>query len=160
MTAVIALLLGACSSGPASSELNVAPADLVDAECAVCGMVVGEQPAPRGQVVYRDGTHVHTCSIADLRALVQAPSPRGAPRAVYVEGLEASFDPASTDAAPRPWIAADDAWFVFGATRPMVMGLPVLTYADEAVATVVADGLSGSRARWDAVSTTSFNQAP
>jgi nitrous oxide reductase accessory protein NosL len=160
MRAVFALLLGACGSTTTTAEIDLAPADMTDAECAVCGMVVGEQPAPRGQVIYRDGTHLHTCSIADLRALVQAPSSRGTPTGVYVEGLEASFDVATTDLSPRPWITAEDAWFVFGATRPMVMGLPILTFADEAAATQAATALSGSQAQWDAVSTTPFNEAP
>ncbi len=96
----------------------------------------------------------------DSLALVAAPSSRGVPTGVYVEGLEASFDPTSTDLAPRPWIAAQDAWFVFGSTRPMVMGLPVLTYADEAAATHAAATLSGTLADWGVVSTTPFNEAP
>ncbi len=160
MTTVFVLLLGACGTTTTSSEVDLAPMDMTDAECAVCGMIVGEQPAPRGQVVYRDGSHLHTCSIADLRALVQAPSSRGTPTGVYVEGLEASFDPTSMDLAPRPWIAVEDAWFVFGATRNMVMGLPVLTYAEEAAATEATTALSGTQAQWEAVFATPFNQAP
>lgn len=160
MTVFMALLLGACGGPKTTADVDLTPAAMTDAECAVCGMVVSEQPAPRGQVVYRDGTHLHTCSIADLRALVQAPSSRGTPVGVYVEGLEASFDPATADLSPRPWLAAEDAWFVFGATRPMVMGLPVLTFADEAAATQAATALSGTHAQWEQVSAVPFNEAP
>lgn len=159
MIALWLALAGCGGDGPAAA-VDVGPADLTDAMCAVCGMVVAEQPAPRGQAVYRDGTHLHTCSLGDLRALVQAPSPRGAPVAVYVEDLGPSFDPAANDTAERAWVSVEAAWFVFGAERPLVMGLPVLSYGDEAAARAAAVELGAAPARWEALVATPFNAAP
>lgn len=154
-----ALVLVSCGRTTVA-EIDAVPQDITDASCAACGMIVGEQPAPRGQIVYRDGTYAHACSIGDLRALVQAPSPHGSPRAVFVEVLPDGFDPTSNAATPLDTRPAEDVWFVFGATRPLVMGLPVLTYAERPAAEAVAATLSGTVVGWSSVAETPFDQVP
>ena len=156
---MIALFLMACGTAPVD-PVDAAPEEPGLAECSVCGMVVREQPAPRGQVVLREGQHLHFCSIGDLRAWLDAPSALGAPVATYVEVLPADQDPLSISSAPHPWVQAEDAWYVFGARRPGVMGLPVLTWTDAGVARRVAHQLGTEPARWSDVRATSFNAIP
>ena len=140
------LLLLACNSAGTADKQSVAtePAPIGLAECGVCNMVVAEQPAPRGQVLHRDGTHVHFCSLGDMRAYVQAPGPRGKPIGAWVEGLEAGFDPTALDVAERSWIPAEEAHFVVGFERA-VMGRPSLSFADAGAATTAAERLDARR---------------
>lgn len=130
------------------------------AECAVCGMVVREQPSPRGQVVHRDGEHAFLCSIGDLRAYVQAPGPRGEPVATWVEALPEGLDLGARDAAQQPWILAEGARYVVGFERSGVMGLPVGSYASAEAASLAASALAGREATWSALRATPFNELP
>jgi len=150
----------ACGGASTQAVANVSAAPIDGAECAVCGMTVGEQLAPRGQAVFRDGTHAHVCSVQELRALVQAPSSRGAPVAVYVEALPDDFDVATGSSAALPWISADEARFVYGASRPMIMGEPALVFADDAGAAAAARALGAGVVRWPALRDTPFNNVP
>ena len=157
---VLAMLIACGGPGAPAVDVVVEPQPVFGAECAVCGMMVAEQPAPRGQVVYRDRTHAHFCSIGDLRASLQAPSPHGKATHVYVEALPAAVDPALTNTAPLPWVDAQQAWFVFGAERPLVMGLPVLSFADSEAANAVAKRLGQPVVRWPTVIDTPFHTLP
>jgi len=155
------LLMLACSgSADDAAAVDTTAASNAAAQCDVCAMTVAEQPSPRAQVVYRDGARAHFCSLGELRAALQAPSPHGSAVATYVEALPADFDPAANTAAPLPWIPAEDAWYVFGAERPLVMGLPVLSFADEAAARESAQRLGREPVAWTAVRETPFNQTP
>jgi copper chaperone NosL len=155
-----ATLLMGCTDTKVADAVKLAPQPPGLAECAVCGMVVREQPAPRGQVVYRDGQHHFTCSLGDLRASLQSPGPLGHPVQVYVESLPEGFDPTSTDPGPHPWMPAEDGWYVFGADRPQVMGIPALSFADREAAEVAAISFSTAPVPWEAVARTPFNEIP
>jgi nitrous oxide reductase accessory protein NosL len=152
------LACGTLTDDAATSRAVPEPIGL--AECAVCGMVVGEQPSPRGQLVYRDGSHDHVCSIEELRALAQQPSARGRPTGVFVEVLPADFDPTSTSTDPLPWSDAQDAWYVFGAPRSGVMGEPVLAFPDRATASRFAEPLGSKPLPWSSLEQTPFHAIP
>jgi copper chaperone NosL len=160
MTAWAISLWLACTTATTTVEADTTASDQVGAQCDVCGMMVSEQPAPRGQLVYRDGTRAHFCSVGDLRASLEAPSPHGSPLSLYVEALPADFDPASNLVSTFPWVAAEDAGYVFGATRPLVMGTPVLTYADPAAAAHAAEQHGLHAYSWESVRAAPFNQSP
>jgi len=104
------------------------------AECASCGMTLRFQPAPRGQLLHRDGTRAYFCSLGDLVQYAAAPSPHGKPKAIWVELMDDKADPTEMKTDARPWALADDASFVLGVPRRGVMGPPVLSYADKASA--------------------------
>ncbi|MCA9662509.1 MAG: nitrous oxide reductase accessory protein NosL, partial [Myxococcales bacterium] len=131
------------STREAASAGPLAPEPIDGQVCAVCGMLVREQPAPRGQVVHRDGTRAYLCSIGDLRAYLEDRSPHGAAVQVWVEVLPEDFDPGFPPTAGLPWSAADAASFVVGVERPLVMGRTVLAFADDGAAHAVAARLSG-----------------
>jgi nitrous oxide reductase accessory protein NosL len=140
-------LLGCFQSKPLS-EMSMAPEAIATSECDVCGMLVGEQPAPRGQLVYRDGTHAFTCSLQGLHSMVTTPDPRGQPVKVYVEDLGSGFDWTHSPTEPFPWVEAQDAFFVAGSRRDLVMGLPLLSYAQMNAAQHAADQLDSQPHSW------------
>ena len=155
---ILALLLACNEGGPV--EAPVAPVEMADSECAVCGMILREQPSPRGQVQHRDGTHALLCSLGDLRAHLAAPSPHGAAVGVWVEALPPTFDPATNPTLPLPWIPAESASYVVGVPRPLVMGRPALSYREAAEAEAAAAVLGGRFVTWGALLQTPFSEDP
>jgi nitrous oxide reductase accessory protein NosL len=161
LAAIIAIgcVLGWGGCGPSLDEKagpSLAPEPIANAEDAVCGMLVREQPAPRAQAVHRDGTRVYFCSLGDLMAHLSAPSPHGKVHAIFVEVLEPDEDPTQVNTQDHEWIVASDAVFVVGVPRTGIMGAPVLVYRDAAEASSTlarwpdtkAMDLSGLRAWW------------
>lgn len=142
-----AALLGvAC--GPEDGRQAVTddrPVAIADQEDAVCGMLVREQTAPRGQVLHRDGTRAFFCSIGDLLVYLGTPSPHGAARVVFVEVMQPDEDPAARHTGPHPWRVADQVAYVVGVERGGVMGAPVLVYDDVEQARTVAAAHPGAR---------------
>ncbi len=138
----------ACSQPTELDAQARAPSAIENAECEVCGMLVGEQPAPRGQVVYRNGHHAFTCSLEGLHALVSVRSPLGKPVGVYVEALPERFDWTQSSVEPHPWVAADEAFFVAGAKRSQVMGFPLLSFSEQPAARQAADSLGTQPHQW------------
>jgi nitrous oxide reductase accessory protein NosL len=133
----------AIPSGPAQPE------PIAEHDCAACGMIVREQPSPRGQVVHHDGEHAWFCSIGDLVAYLGAPSPHGRVVEVWVETQPADVDPGANDVSERPWAQAAGAFFVLGIERERVMGAGVLAFASESDARAAAARLGGRMVRWD-----------
>jgi nitrous oxide reductase accessory protein NosL len=159
MGRIVLLFLLGCGAGTPDA-VKLAPVDPGVAECAVCGMTVMEQPSPRAQVVHRKGEHRFLCSVSDLRAYLQAPSPLGKPLATYVEVLGAGFDPTSKSVASERWFPAEKAIYVFGAERPEVMGLPALTFSELHAAESVAGRMGTAPLGWEALARTPFNEIP
>ena len=160
LVGTLGLGLGLGCGTSSTAAVDTAPTPLVAASCEVCGMMVSEQPSPRAQLVYRDGTHAHFCSMGELRATVQARSPHGEPVALYVEALPADFDPAANQTAPLPWVPAESAHYLTGADRPLVMGVPVLSFADAESAELLAARPGLSETTWTALRDTPFNLSP
>lgn len=145
LAASLALLLAACSSErEPAAEAAQGPAPIDAQEGAVCGMIVSDQSAPRGQVIHRDGTRAFLCSIGDLLAYLAVPSPHGTPKAVLVEVMDPGEDPMESHRGPHPWLEAGEATYVVGIPRRSIMGEPVLVYPDLATAEAVIGGTSGT----------------
>lgn len=142
---VLSIVALACDRG---REVPDVPSDeivaIADQAGAVCGMYVAEQPAPRAQVVHRDGTRLFLCSIGDLLVHLSVPSPHGAARRIFVEVLEPTEDPEAPATGAHRWQDATTVRYVIGVPRPGVMGLPVLTYADRASAEDIAKRYPGA----------------
>jgi nitrous oxide reductase accessory protein NosL len=129
MTYVLFSLMLGCTDSEQMNKIQVTPETFDGAECSVCSMIVAEQPSPRAQVIYRDGTRHHLCSLADLSIEIQTPSSNGKPIATYVESLPSNFDPKKNLVIPLPWINANDAVYILGFQRPRVMGTPILSFS-------------------------------
>lgn len=142
------MLGSACSGESASAPIDRSAHELDGDECAACGMIVREQPAPRAQLVHRDGERAFFCSIGDMIAYRVSPSPHGAVVATYVEALPADADPAHNDTARRPWVEAERAGFVMGVPRDQIMGEPVLVYATRDEAASAASRHGGRSVAW------------
>jgi len=152
-------LLG-CGLGAKPEPVSVEAQQLGDSECVVCGMIESERPSPRLQVVYRDGSHDFLCGLEDARALLAAPTPKGAPAAIWVENVPADFDWREYDTQPLAWTDATKAYYVFGAERPLVMGVPVLSYSSLELATSVADKFNTIPVSWADLMATPPTEVP
>ena len=142
-TAVAAALSTSCGrSDQAETGVSREPVAIDDQAGAVCGMLVRDQSAPRGQVIHRDGERSFLCSIGDLLAYLEVPSPRGRPLEVLVEVMEPDEDPLEAHTGSHPWLPAADAVYVVGIPRRGIMGAPVLVYRDVAAAEQVTAGTS------------------
>ena len=121
------------------------PAEISDQEDAVCGMIVREQSAPRGQLTHGDGSRLFFCSIGDLLVYQSTPSRHGRTEAVFVEAMRPDQDPGESHTGVHAWVRAEDAFFVVGIERSGIMGEPVLSYATRADAQSVVERHAGAR---------------
>lgn len=161
MSGLLLVLVLACGGDAPNQGTAAAQAeDPGLSECAVCGMVVREQPAPRGQVLRRSGVREHACSLGDLRALLAVPSPHGKVEQAWVEVLPADATLDQLGHEPHPWAPAETAHYVAGVERPHVMGAPILSYASAGEADAAAARLGGYRTSWQSLNDTPFAEAP
>ena len=139
----------ACKKDSVQTESIAFEAESIGShECAACGMIVRDQPAPRGQLIHRDGTRHYFCSIADMITYIPAPSPHGRPVAVFVEVMAADADPSNMDTSPRHWSLAEDVSYVVGGIERQVMGETIMTYVDDQTAEEAAVQLNSQAVRW------------
>ena len=141
--------LGGCSRSKQEVEDSAAQAfPIGDAACATCGMIVIQQPAPRAQLVHRDGTRAYFCSMSDVVVYASNPSAHGKPKAIFVETLDPGAGPENMDAGERPWAPVERVSFVAGIERAGVMGKPALAYGTRAEAEGVAKRYGGTVVSW------------
>lgn len=140
-----------CSDRAAESTATPTPEEPGTATCALCAMVVREQPAPRAQVLHRDGFRAFLCSVAELPYYVAAPSPHGKPRILWVEALRPEEGASATSTEPHPWIAAETARFVVGGPARPVMGESILVYDTPEAAATAARECGGRVLDWPAL---------
>lgn len=160
MTSILLVALLACGGRAAVDQAPALPESLVGQACGVCGMVVQEQPPPRAQLVHRDDVHVHFCSVGDLRAYLDAPSPHGPPRQAWVEVVPGDFDIGTAAALPLPLLAVEEATYVVGFTRPLVMGRPALAFEAVDEARSAAARLGGFVVGWETLRATPSHLDP
>ncbi len=139
------LLSTACRRDQVTRQNHTATvAENADTEtCAACGMVVREQPAPRGQVIHRDGTHSFLCSIGDLVHFLAVPSPSGKPLMVYTEVMPDDFEANIRSTSWQPWGKASELFFVTDIELTAVMGKPALTFRTREAAEKSSKKLTG-----------------
>lgn len=111
-----------------SIDIDLQPIDADTETCAACGMVIREQPAPRGQVIHRNGERQFLCSIDDLLQYIEIPSPSGSITHIYCEVMPDAHAPADMDTSFQPWEEAAKLSYVTGIKRKGVMGAPVMSY--------------------------------
>jgi len=139
-------LAAGCGGGETPSDpTEHDPIAIADQEDPVCGMLVRNQSAPRGQVRHRDGTSLAFCSLGDMLVHLEAPNRHGETTDVFVEVLRADEDPAESHTGEHPWLSADEAFYVVGVERRAIMGPPILSYADAETAAEVARNHPGAR---------------
>jgi nitrous oxide reductase accessory protein NosL len=142
--AFLALACGGGEDAPVAAEHVALP--IADQEDAVCGMLVRDQSAPRGQVLHRDGSRFYFCSVGDLLVHRAAPSPHGRVESGFVEVLDPDEAPGKSHTGEHPWAPIESAAYVVGVKRPGIMGPPVLVYRDTETAVRVASSHPGARA--------------
>lgn len=150
--AVALVALGIALSGCKSSSANHAhdnvAKDFDVHECAACGMIIREQPAPRAQVMHKDGTRQFFCSVSDMVTYLSAPTPNGRVVGSWVETMDSVAAPLVFDTKKLPWIPASTAGYVTGIDKKRIMGTPVLVYSDIAGAKRAAKQHGGKSTSW------------
>ena len=140
----ILTLISGCSQNQASQENRTWSAAGIDVdECHSCGMVVRDQPAPRGQVIHRDGTRAFFCSISDLLLYMETPSPHGKIQQSFVEVMDRAANPNVLDNGELDWLPTETAGYVLGFPRKGIMGLPVLVFENDQIAKEAAETHGG-----------------
>jgi copper chaperone NosL len=135
MICSFSLVFTACSSeGKVKPNPSVFSKKLENEECALCGMLVKEQPAPRGQVVHRDGHRSYLCSVGDLAAYIQMPSPHGSVQQAYVEASSSPTNLTSDHFQEWDWLPVEKAHYVANVPRRRVMGKPMLSFESDKMA--------------------------
>lgn len=144
------ILFPACRNdgGGEEAKINTGPAAMDVAECNACGMVVRDQPAPRGQAVHRDGTRAWFCSLGDMMVYLDTPSPHGSVNHVYVELMNPDHKPENLAVQLQPWQNASEVFYVLDVERPAIMGPPVLSYKSAADADQAAQAYDGRVVDW------------
>ena len=148
---VSVVCLWACGDRATEASRTAVAESIGAHECEVCRMTVREQPAPRGQLLYRDGTRMFFCSLSDLATHQVAPSPHGEAVGVFVEVLQPGTRAEDLSSGNHPWKPAAEAWFVVGNFQRPVMGRPVLAFAQQADAEAARQEVHGQVLRWPAL---------
>ena len=131
LIAILSLLaLASCQQKETLADTSdtLHPIDADTETCAACGMVIREQPAPRGQVIHRNGDRQFLCSIDDLLQYLELPSPSGKPVGIFSEVMPDAHAPDNMDTSFQAWKEASTLFYVTGIKRKGVMGAPVLSY--------------------------------
>ncbi len=118
-------------------------------ECAVCGMYVMNQAAPRAQILHRNGERVFFCSIGDMLVYNQTPSPLGKPEKIWVEAVGKDMQLEITGPEGDPWIDHEEAHYVTGIQREMVMGYPVIALQSKVDSEYLQKLNGGQLANWE-----------
>lgn len=152
-SAFMVMVAAGCGDDAVNEAAETGAVSFEHHECAACGMIVREQPAPRGQLIHRDGTRAFFCAISDLAVYVGAPSPHGVPTSIYVEVMSADAAPEELSTDEVAWSAVDDVSFVVGEFERPVMGVPVLTFSTDEEGSAAAARLDGKAIRWEGLLT-------
>jgi copper chaperone NosL len=143
-------ICGCTKDDRSEDENRLIQARSIDSEiCGACGMVVREQPAPRAQVVHRDGKRVYFCSVGDMIQYTNTPSPHGKVKHIFVERQTVAVQPQIHDTHPHVWQDARTAHYVMGVKRSGIMGPPVLVFSSEDIAKQVAKRLDAQTLKWN-----------
>ncbi|MBV1790320.1 nitrous oxide reductase accessory protein NosL [Marinobacterium sp. D7] len=144
------LLLSGCSDN-ADTVATVRRAMAIEhgEECHLCGMIIENQPGPKGQLYEREVATPHKfCSTRDLFAYLLDPEHKHRIESVFVH-----------DMAVTPWDHPDDqtyidarqAWYVVGSKREGGMGPTLASFADRAVAELFIEEFGGRLYRFDQI---------
>ncbi len=118
-------------------------------ECSICGMYISNQPAPRAQILHRNGEHLFFCSIGDMLTYNQIPSPLGKPVKIWVETLEKEANPLISNIEQHQWIDHKKAYYVTKIVRSMVMGYPVVALQSKSASALMQKQYGGELSTWE-----------
>jgi len=143
------LLLAACSKAPETSAVQPAVAIEPADECHLCGMIIEEQPGPKGQLYLRgDSAARKFCSVAEMFAFLLQPEHRERVNAAYVHDVAAGTWSAPNDEA---FVPAREAWYVLGHDQAGSMGHALASFRDKSAAEAFAQQHGGKVLAFDQI---------
>jgi copper chaperone NosL len=137
-------LLGGCGQQRAQPEPGEVTAETT---CALDGMLLGDFPGPKAQILYETGETEYYCDTVEMFSMLLKPETGRRVRAVFTQ------DMARADwAAPHgAWIDARTAWYVHGSDRRGSMGPTFAAFSRREDADAFARSYGGRVLRFDEV---------
>lgn len=147
---LLTILLVSCAPEVTESQLQQAVAIESSDQCHLCGMMILEQPGPKGEMFSKNDPQVKKfCSARELFAFYLQPENQHRMEALYVH-----------DMAVTPWDAPDDdafidartAHYVYGSEKQASMGLSLASFSDRAAAQAFVERYGGELLSFDQIS--------
>ncbi|WP_043488525.1 nitrous oxide reductase accessory protein NosL [Halomonas halodenitrificans] len=142
------LLLSACGESEPETLATAQPIEAGDS-CHVCGMLISEQPGPKGEAFMdKQEQPLKFCSTMDLFAFLKQPENETRVSHAYVH-----------DVAAAPWATPDDeafvlaseAWYLVGHDQRGAMGHTLASFADRADAETFREEHGGELVGFDEI---------
>lgn len=151
------LLLAACSDGPeravAQNPVPIEPGD----ECHLCGMIIDEQPGPKGELYVRGDTAARKfCSVAEMFTFLLQPEHRERIGAAYVHDVAAGSWAAPNDDA---FVPAREAWYVLGHHQASSMGHALASFRQRTDAEAFVEAHGGRLLSFEQIDLTMLTAA-
>lgn len=126
-------LLSACGqNAQAPASLQPPPPISEQDECHVCGMFISGFPGPKAQAFIRGRQQpVKFCSTVELFSWLLQPDTTAMVQIAYVQDMQ---DANWAQPQAHPFIAAAQAYYVFGHSLPGAMGPTLASFANAAAA--------------------------
>ncbi|MBY5991357.1 nitrous oxide reductase accessory protein NosL [Ferrimonas balearica] len=142
------LMLAGCSEAPAHNVSPIAQIEQQD-RCHLCGMVVIQQPGPKGTADLATEQRLKFCSTRDLFEFALQPDNRRQVVQLLVHDMGSSdwFRPDD-----EQFVDAESAWYVYGSNRKAAMGPALATFAHQKAAQAFADQYGGRLFQFDDIS--------
>lgn len=141
---LLSSLLAGCDRAAEATALK--PVDIQPATtCDLDGMLLGDYPGPKGQILYAGATApVFCCDTVELFSLLLKPEQVRPVAAAFVQDMaQADWE------QPRGhWIDAETSFYVVGSKRQGSMGPTFASFAEQAAATAFAGQHGGKVLRF------------
>jgi len=147
LAALLALGLAACNEAEQPSQKLAPVAFHSSDECHVCGMIIGDFPGPKAEVV-EQGSVKKFCSTAEMLGWWLQPENQHLTAKIYVHDMGRSAWASPDDTY---LIDATEAYYVAGTQLKGAMGVVLASFADEQAAQALATREGGRVLRFSEI---------
>jgi len=138
---LIVLTLSSGCSEDNSTNISSIPTDLTREEvCMLDGMILVDHPGPKGQVIFKDGTHHFFCDTKGLIATLYDPNYKTKIKQAFVQ----DFGNRKWGSYNENWIDVKQAFLVIDSSQFGAMGPTLATFGTRADAEAFIKEFGGS----------------
>lgn len=151
LLAAVGLILLLAGCGERETQQAAQPAVAIEPgdECHLCGMIIEEQPGPKGQLYLSRETQARKfCSVAEMFTFLLQPEHVERIGAAYVHDVAAGSWAAPSDDA---FVPAREAWYVLGHDLEGSMGHALASFRQQADAEAFAQEHGGRVLRFEQI---------